>query len=142
MKAFASYPLVRFIATGGFSALVNVGVRLLLSQWLIYEVAVALAYLCGMTVAFLLARAFVFQSTQGDATGEYIRFGLVNLMSFAQVWLVSVGLARLLFPALGFVWHAETVAHIIGVCSPVLTSYFAHKHFTFAGASKTGITKA
>jgi len=57
---------------------------------------------------------------------------LVNLAAVAQVWVVSVGLARLVFPVAGFVWHAETVAHVIGVAVPVFTSYLGHKHFSFA----------
>jgi putative flippase GtrA len=63
---------------------------------------------------------------------EYTRFALVNLAAVAQVWIVSVGLARLAFPAIGFTWHAETVAHVIGVAIPVFTSYLGHKHFSFA----------
>ena len=46
--------------------------------------------------------------------------------------VVSVGLARFIFPATGFAWHAETVAHVIGVAVPVFTSYLGHKHFSFA----------
>ena len=48
------------------------------------------------------------------------------------VWLVSVGLAHYLFPALGFTWHDETIAHAIGVAIPIFTSYLGHKHFSFA----------
>ena len=68
---------------------------------------------------------------QRDAS-EYTRFALVNLAAVAQVWVVSVGLARLVFPAIGFTWHAEIVAHVIGVVVPVFTSYLGHKHFSFA----------
>jgi putative flippase GtrA len=64
-------------------------------------------------------------------SGEYARFALVNAVAFAQVWLVSVGLARLVFPAIDFTWQAETVAHVIGVVSPIVTSYIGHKHFSF-----------
>jgi putative flippase GtrA len=64
-----------------------------------------------------------------------VKFATVNVVSFAQVWLVSVGLARLLFPALTFQWHADSVAHMIGVASPLLFSYYAHKHFTFRRAA-------
>ena len=38
----------------------------------------------------------------------------------------------LIFPAVGFTWHGETVAHVIGVLVPVVTSYLGHKHFSFA----------
>ena len=53
-------------------------------------------------------------------------------LAVAQVWIVSVGLARFVFPAIGFTWHDETVAHVIGVLVPVVTSYLGHKHFSFA----------
>jgi hypothetical protein len=66
-----------------------------------------------------------------EARGEYARFALANAVAFAQVWLVSVGLARLVFPAIGFRRHADTVAHLIGLASPVWTSYLGHKHFSF-----------
>ena len=130
--------LLRFLLTGGASAAVAAVARWLLDLALSYEAAVALSYLVGMTVAFVLARLFVFTPPEGaraagwsEARGEYARFALVNAVAFAQVWLVSVGLARLVFPAIGFRWHADTVAHLIGLASPVWTSYLGHKHFSF-----------
>jgi len=66
--------------------------------------------------------------------GEFIRFAIVNAVSFAQVWIVSVGLARLVFPAIGFGWQAETTAHVIGVLSPVATNYVLHERFSFRPA--------
>ena len=45
-------------------------------------------------------------------------------------------LVRLLFPAIDFKWHPEEVGHLIGVMSPVLNSYYAHKHFSFGRASE------
>ena len=62
---------------------------------------------------------------------DYMRFALVNLAAVVQVWIVSVGLARFVFPAVSFTWHADTVAHVIGVVVPVFTSYLGHKHFSF-----------
>lgn len=121
----------RFIVTGGIAAGVNVLTRWLLNLVMSYEAAVALAYLVGMTTAFVLARMFVFEAGAGSARSQYLRFALVNVVAFFQVWLVSVGLARYLFPALDFRWQAETVAHLIGVASPVVTSYFAHRNFSF-----------
>jgi putative flippase GtrA len=85
-----------------------------------------------MTTAYLLNRHFVFAASGRGVASEYTRFALVNLAAVAQVWIVSVGLARLVFPAIGFTWHAETVAHVIGVAIPVFTSYLGHKHFSFA----------
>lgn len=122
---------VTFVGTGGAAAVVNVGVRALLSRFLIFEIAVVAAYVVAMTVAFVLARVFVFNSRSSAWAAEYGRFAIVNLFAFLQVLIVSSGLLRLVFPAIGFTWRAETVAHIIGVASPVVTSYYAHKRFSF-----------
>jgi putative flippase GtrA len=134
MPLSESSRFARFLLSGGIAAAGNVAVRWLLSFAMAYEAAVALAYLAGMAIAFLLARLFVFDHDGGAARGQLVRFGLVNAVAFAQVWLVSVWLARLVFPAIGFAWEAETVAHAIGVASPVATSYFLHKHFSFRDA--------
>ncbi|RAI43021.1 GtrA family protein [Rhodoplanes roseus] len=128
----ARWRFVLFLAAGGTAAVVNVLSRVALGLVVSYEVAVVLAYLCGMTVAFALNRAFVFAPSGRAAHQEYVRFAIVNAVAIVQVWIVSVGLARLVFPAIGFAWHAETVAHIVGVAVPTVTSYLGHKHFSFA----------
>jgi putative flippase GtrA len=123
---------VLFVLAGGTAALVNILSRIALNWVMPYEVAIIVAYLCGMTTAYLLNKYFVFAASGRGVASEYTRFALVNLAAVAQVWIVSVGLARLVFPAIGFAWHAETVAHVIGVAIPVFTSYLGHKHFSFA----------
>ena len=123
-----------FLLTGGIAAAVNILTRMALESFVGYEAAVGLAYLVGMTTAFILARMFVFKPVGGGAHGQFFRFALVNGVAFAQVWLVSVGLAEIVFPAVGFTWHSETVAHVIGVLSPVVTSYILHKRFSFRTA--------
>jgi len=120
-----------FLVTGGIAAGVNVFARWLLEFVVCYEVAIGLAYLAGMATAFVLARLFVFKPVAGSAHWQFARFAMVNLVAFVQVWLISVGLARVLFPAIGFVWQAETVAHVIGVISPVVSSYLLHRRFSF-----------
>jgi putative flippase GtrA len=124
----------RFITTSGTSAVVNLATRWLLSLVLPYEAAVALAYLVGMVTAFLLARLFVFEQAAGSMHGQFARYTLVNAVGFTQVWLVSVGLARLAFPAVGFTWNAEIVAHATGLSSLTATAYFLHKRFSFRSA--------
>ena len=121
-----------FLIAGGTAALVNILSRIALNWIMPYEVAIVAAYLCGMTTAYLLNKHFVFAASGRGVASEYTRFALVNLAAVAQVWIVSIGLARFIFPALGFVWHADTVAHVIGVAVPVFTSYLGHKHFSFA----------
>jgi len=121
-----------FLFAGGTAALVNILSRIAFNWLMPYEVAIVVAYLCGMTTAYLLNKHFVFASSGRGVASEYTRFALVNLAAVAQVWIVSVGLARMVFPAISFIWHAETVAHVIGVTIPVFTSYLGHKHFSFA----------
>ena len=121
-----------FLFAGGTAALINILSRIAFNWIMPYEVAIVIAYLCGMTAAFLLNKHFVFEASGRSVTSEYVRFAMVNLLAIAQVWIVSVGLARLVFPAIGFTWHAETVAHVIGVMVPVFTSYLGHRHFSFA----------
>ena len=121
-----------FVGAGGVAALVNILSRIVLNWAVPYEVAIVLAYVCGMITAYLLNKYFVFEASGRAVASESLRFALVNLAAVAQVWVVSVGLARFVFPAVGFTWHAETVAHVIGVVVPVFTSYLGHKHFSFA----------
>lgn len=131
-RIFLAHRFARFLASGGIAAGVNVVSRYFLSMALEYRWAVIVAYLCGMTTAWILSRLFVFEETGRSRAAEYFRFGIVNVVAAAQVWVVSVGLAEYGFPKVGFTWHPEDVAHVIGVVIPAFTSYIGHKHFSFA----------
>lgn len=126
----------KFLLTGGIAALANLISRYLLSFGLPYEAAVALAYLVGMLTAYLLARRFVFDPSGSSMRVELGRFTLVNLVALVIVWSISVGLARLVFPAIGMTWHPEELAHLVGVLAPAPVSYFGHKLYAFR--SRTG----
>lgn len=125
-----------FVVTGGIAAATNVLSRIALGLVMPFEYAVVVAYFIGMATAFGLARVFVFTDAQGSVHGQAVRFALVNAIGFAQVWIVSVGLARLVLPAMGWTWHTETVAHLVGVASPVVVSYLLHKRFSFRTAPR------
>lgn len=125
---------VRFLSTGGFAALINLGSRYALNRALSFEASVAIAYLIGMLTAYVLARQFVFQPSGRSVMSELKRFAIVNVFSLALVWIISVGLARGLFPAMGVTFHPEDLAHFIGVAAPAAASYFAHRAYTFADA--------
>lgn len=126
------YRFARFLLAGGLAALVNILSRILLNFFMPYTSAIVLAYVCGMTIAYVLNKLFVFAPSGRAVHDEYLRFTIVNLASLAQVWLVSVGLAFYVFPWIGLDWHAETLAHIVAVIVPALSSYFGHRHFSFA----------
>lgn len=127
-------PVVRFLTLGGVAAGVNLVARWLLQPMVGFEAAVALAYVCGMVVAYNLFRLFVFGASGRSVASEAWRFTVVNLVSMVLVWLISVTLARYVFPAIGFRWFADDIAHFIGVLSPAVTSWVGHKRYTFKAA--------
>ncbi|WP_210210142.1 GtrA family protein [Rhodopseudomonas palustris] len=131
IAAISTSRFARFLLVGGAAAAINVASRVIISKFLPFEYAVALAFPIALTFAFVMSRLLVFERAESSAWGQYFRFFLVNLVALAQVWLVSVGLAKWLFPMIGWTFHSELIAHTVGVCSPVLTSYYAHKVFTF-----------
>jgi len=123
---------LRFVLVGGFAAAVNWISGLAFGIFTRFEIAIALAYLIGMTTAYVLNRLFVFERSGRTVGNEYLRFASVNIVALLQVWLVSVGLARFFFPAIGWSFHPEPIAHAIGVASPIITSYLGHRYFTYA----------
>lgn len=131
MTSSEAATFARFIATGGIAAVVNFGSRFAFDVFVSYSVAIVLAYLCGMVTAFVLAKAFVFTSSTRTTTHSAIWFTVINVIAVAQTWLVSMGLARIVFPGMGFEFHPEAVAHAIGIMVPVFTSFLGHKHLSF-----------
>ncbi|MGC1301850.1 MAG: UbiA family prenyltransferase [Caulobacteraceae bacterium] len=125
-RAFA-----KFLLVGGFAAAVNWGSRFGFSLVLGLSWSIAAAYLLGMITAYGLSRALVFEKSGRSMGEEFLRFALVNVVALAIVEGVTVGLVHWVFPAIGFNWHPEAVAHAIGVASPTVTSYLGHRHFTF-----------
>lgn len=122
---------VRFLVAGGIAAAANFGSRFFFSQWLPYGVAIVLAYLVGMTVAFVLMRRHVFTDSQSALGPQIAKFVGVNLLAVLQTLLISLALARWLLPSLGVLEHGEAIAHLVGVVVPVFTSYFGHRLLTF-----------
>ncbi len=128
----ASQPqFLRFLASGGFAAVVNVVSRYLLSRVVGFEVAVVIAYAIGMVTAYALFRMLVFGRSGRSIASEGYRFVLVNVVAFSLVLAVSVFLARIVFPFMHFEWHAQDIAHVIGVSVPAISSYIGHKQYTF-----------
>jgi len=122
---------VRFVATGSIAAITNLVVRYLLDFVMPFELAVILAYIAGMVVAFLLFQKVIFGDPDTPLRRRLIRFTQVNLIGMALAWIISTTLARFLLPAVGWTLHPFEVAHFIGVAAPAFSSYFLHKFYTF-----------
>lgn len=122
---------IKFVAASGLAAAANIGSRILLGMWIGYIPSIIVAYCIGMITAFALNRLLVFTETESSLHHQVFWFISVNLAAVVQTLAVSILLSRIAFPIMGFTWHADTMAHVIGVGIPAVTSYLGHRHFTF-----------
>jgi len=120
-----------FLVAGGIAAAANYGSRFGFSAWFSYPVAIVMAYLIGMVVAFALMRRYVFEGGGKPLGPQIARFVGVNVLAVVQTLVVSLVLARWVLSAVDVPRHAEAIAHAVGVAAPVVTSYFGHKLATF-----------
>lgn len=129
---------VKFVLMSGIAAIANIASRIAFNMWVGFATAIVLAYCIGMCTAFVLNRLFVFRETSNPFHHQAFWFTVVNLAAVVQTLVISLLLAEIAFPALGFKWHAETVAHVIGVGVPAITSYLGHKHLSFRASTPRG----
>lgn len=122
---------VRFVIAAGLSVPFNVASRVLFSIVLPFEIALILAHMVGMLVAYVLTRTFVFRSSLSRKSEELMRFAIVNIVSLLQTWVVAIALLRLVFPYLSFATYPELCAHVIGLSTASVTSFFGHRMFSF-----------
>lgn len=123
-----------FLVAGGVAAAANFGSRIALGTMIPYVPSIILAYCVGMATAFALNRIFVFREPSRPLSRQALWFIAVNLAAVAQTILISLALARWLFPIIRMDFHPETFAHAIGVGVPVVSSYFGHKYLSFRTA--------
>ena len=91
---------IAFVATGSLAALANLVSRYFLNFLMPFELAVVLAYVVGMAVAFVLFQRVIFGNPDTPLRRRLIRFIQVNLVGMALAWLVSTLMARLVLPSL------------------------------------------
>lgn len=131
LRALLTAQVTLFLLVGGSAAAVQWVARFPFSNIMPFPAAVVAAYAIGMCVAFELNRRFVFPPAGDARHRQFVRFFLVNILSFAMVWLVSVGLGAYFLPHFMPLGEAEAIGHGVGVLAPALSSFLLHKHFTF-----------
>lgn len=129
------YAFLVFVCIGAFSSLVNLVARIIFGYYSSYEVSIILAFPVALATAFVLNRIFVFKGGTGNVSGQFFKFLIVNLIALVQIFLFAQLFAYYILPMIGWYWQVETVAHGIGLVSPLLTSYWAHKFWTFKGTA-------
>jgi putative flippase GtrA len=122
---------IAFVATGSVAAIANLVSRYFLNFVMPFELAVVLAYVVGMVVAFVLFQRMIFGNPGTPLRRRVIRFVQVNLVGMALAWVVSTVMARLVLPMVGWSFHPFEVAHFVGVAAPTFSSYFLHRGYTF-----------
>lgn len=123
-----------FVLIGGFSSAVNLVARIAINRLTSYEIAIILAFPIALITAFLLNRMLVFNESGGNWRSQLVRFLFVNLLALVQVFAISLFFADILFPSVGMTFYPETIAHGIGLISPIFMSFWAHRYFTFRTA--------
>lgn len=128
--------VVRFLLAGGLAALVNFGSRFVYSVFVDFSTAVVLAFMTGLTTAFILNKLYVFTDSRNTVAQEMSWFVVINMLALAQTWGLSVYLSHQLpgvIPVQGRLGRelSDAIAHGAGVLLPVFTSYLGHKYLTF-----------
>ena len=131
IRSFFSRQFLFFLVTGGIAAVINFGSRVLYNEWMSFSSAVILAFITGMTVAFVLARSLVFKGSQRPVHHSAMIFILVNLLALLQTWAISMGLVFYVLPFFGITLFAPEIAHAVGIVVPVFTSYIGHRNWSF-----------
>jgi putative flippase GtrA len=122
---------VAFVATGSLAAITNLVARYLLDFVMPFELAVVLAYIAGMLVAFVLFQRMIFGNPGTPLRRRIVRFCQVNMLGLALAWTVSTLMARIVLPAMNWTFHPFEVAHFVGVAAPTFSSYFLHRFYTY-----------
>ena len=120
-----------FILSGGIAALINIISRVIISKFLAYEYAIIIAYIIGMITAYILVKNFVFINKGISNIKSIPAIVNVNFFALVQTWVASIILRNHFLPLFNINNNKDIYAHIIGVCIPIFSSYYGHKHITF-----------
>ena len=130
IKYFLTRQFFGFLVVGGVAALLHWLTRILLSVWLSFSSAVIIAYVIGMSVAFLLNSYFIFPRSEKARHAQARDFIWVNLSFFPIVWLASLMINHFL-KLIGMVSHTEELAHALAISLPMFATFLIYKFFTF-----------
>ena len=128
---FFSRQFAVFFIISIFAAAVNFFTRIIVNKWTDFSNAVLVAYLVAMFFAFFMGKKIVFKNSTQPLTRSVLFFTLINLLGIIQAWAVSTFLYKYL-TNLGLVelYRAE-ISHIIGIATPVFSSFLGHKFISF-----------
>ena len=130
-REFATKKFALFLITSGIAAVVNFLSRMVIGIFTSYSVSIVLAYIIGILTAYLLCRAFIFQSKKNSKIKELFWFIAVNCFAILLILMVSLCLYKYLLTFINHTFMREEISHFIGICAPAFTSYIGHKYLSF-----------
>lgn len=118
--------LVRFVITGGLSAVVDFGTyQLMLHFGLYIHLAKAISFVLGTTTAYLLNRRWTFQAAGGGKQFASV-FGLYALTFVVQIGVNAVVLAFVTHNFLG-----TTIAYVIAQGTATVINFIVQRTVIF-----------
>ena len=127
---FFSAQFLKFLFVGVTAAFANWIARYGFSVIWPFPVAVALAYIVGMAVAYSLNRAAVFPTSNRPVLKQSMEFALINVLFFPVVWSASLLLNEIL-GYLRIVRFSEGAAHALALSIPMMLTFLIYKFRTF-----------
>lgn len=118
--------IVRFLATGVFGALLNVGLFVLFARGLgvDYRIAVVLAFAFSYLFSFVAHRTWTFSATDGHAGHQGVRFVVVSAISIACALIVTVVAVEVL-------GLPESASEVVAALLVAPVSFLLHRRYTF-----------
>lgn len=121
----------KFVATSATSAGFNFSFRILFNYWLTYSQSIFAAYIISTTIAFILAKRFVFNNSTESTKKSAIKFIIVNIWGMFQTWAISLAMVNYILPTIGITHHTHEIGHFLGLSSLAISSFMGHKYFSF-----------
>ena len=133
IRHFFTKQFLGFLFVGCLAAFLHWTSRIILSNWLSFSWAVAIAYAIGMSIAFALNSYFIFPNSNKSKIKQARDFIITNICFFPVVWVSALWLNQGL-KSFGVVRYTEGISHGIAVGLPMFATFLIYKFITFEDA--------